>query len=1088
MTLLPARAYTALSGIALVAYFFLPASLADVGYDAFGLACVAAIGWLVLSGRVTRGRGAWVLFGVANLLWVAGDLATAALTSSSAAGTPPFPSVADGIYLAAYPVLAVAIVWAARLRGPSRDLISTLDGLMVASAAAIPVWVIWVAPALKDSGLDAFGAGVSIAYPAMDLLLIVAGVRFVLGSGSWNTSAVLLTVGFLATVASDIVYNVTLLAETYAMPDPVDAGWLVGYALWGVAALHPSAPAVLDRGTSKYGVPLRSRLWILVAVVALPLAVIASEFMRGKTVGLLVVIVPVAIICCSMVLRLRLLARSGTSSWHAAALLAAAGFLVVSVSVALTQVHAHTGRQERISNGLLEAVAMAERVDGVAARTLSAGPDVSLGVWHDLQVERVALARRFGSLSSMVTATEYRRLQAAEVRYFGRVTAQTDLVHANRRAEAAAAGARDVIPAHAALIQELRSVADHYRLKTQRSEELGRIGTVVVLLLTLFMLTALLLKYGGVSRAAQVARVRNRATHDSEQRLAALVSGSPDIIAVIDIDSTFVRHTEAAERVLGYPAGALLSTRLDQLLRPSQVDHVRDILASLDGRPGASETLAFEVLRRDGSWFDVEARVVNKTDDPLLDGFVITIRDVTERKQLEAELEHQAFHDPLTGLANRPLLTDRLRQALTRSAAELELQAMILLDIDDFRAVNDSLGHGRGDDLLREIARRLSNVVRSQDTLARVGGDAFALLIEDAESESDARRTAERMLEALQSKPVDIDGGHHQIRASIGLAMTDGRGPGSSVDQSALLLRNAELAMYEAKRDEGGRIEVFESHMHDAVTKRLALKGELILALQREEFSLVYQPIVDIAERRIAGYEALVRWIHPVRGMVSPADFIPIAEQTGLIVELGTWVLREACRQVAEWEASWDQPRYISVNVAGHQLQRDDFASQVRTALADSGLDPKYLLLEMTESSLIQDTEGSERRINELRALGVRLAIDDFGTGYSSLSYLHRFSVDVLKIDKSFVDRVTEDGQGSALVDAIVNMASSLGLTVVAEGIEEVDQVVALAAMRCELGQGYHYSRPLPAADVLGFVLAPGPAAPDRQTPLRVVR
>ncbi|MDO9352918.1 MAG: EAL domain-containing protein [Solirubrobacteraceae bacterium] len=1088
MALLPARAFGALCAVALIAYLFMPAWLADVAYDAFGLACVAAIGWLVASGRVTRGRGAWILFALGNLLWVLGDVTIAIITANVVDGTEPFPSVSDALYLAGFPVVAAGVVWAARLRGPTRDFVSALDGIVVAAAAAVPLYVFWLEPALDDTSLSTFGLGVSAAYPVMDLLLLAVGVRFFLGSGTRNTATTLLALGLVATVGSDFAYNVLLLAGTYSMPHPVDLGWLVSYTCWGLAALHPSAAQVLDPGTARFGVPLRSRLWILVAAVALPVTVIAAAFISGRDLDLGVVLVPLAVISVAMVLRLRLLARSGSTVWRGAALLAAAGFTVVSVSVALTQVHASTDRQEATADQLTAALAQAERVDGEAARTLSAGTDVSLGVWHDLQVERVALMRRIADLGPSINPREQDAVDRLMFRYLDAVRGQVDLVQGDQPKAASVAGMREVVPAHDRLAGRLDSLSVHHRDRADRSALLGRIGTVVVLLASLIVLTALLLKYGGVSRAASLARERNRAAREGEQRLAALVEGSADILTVIDANTTIAGHAESVERVLGYPEGTLLGTELAELLRPGHADHIRRLLSDLEGALGASETLTFQILRADGSWLDAEARVVNQTDDPLLGGFVVTVRDVSDRKQLEAELEHQAFHDPLTGLANRPLLTDRLRQALTRSVEGSSLQAMVLLDVDDFKAVNDSLGHGRGDDLLREIARRLSDCVRSQDTLARVGGDAFALLIEDAEGDGDAMRTAERMLEAIQSSPVSLEGGQHGIRASIGVAITDGSGPGSTIDRSNQLFRNAELAMYEAKREEGGRIELFESHMHDAVTKRLELKSEMVRALEREEFTLVYQPIVDIAGRTILGYEALVRWVHPTRGFISPGDFVPIAEQTGLIVELGTWVLREACRQLAAWLPGWDAPRYVSVNVAGHQLQRDDFSDQVRSALSDSGLSPRHLLLEMTESSLIQDTEGSVRRIDELRALGVRLAIDDFGTGYSSLSYLHRFSIDVLKIDKSFIDRVTEEGPGGALVDAIVNMASSLGLAVVAEGIEEPAQVRALVDIRCELGQGYHYARPLPVGDVAAFELAPGPAAPVQQGPLRILR
>ncbi|MBJ7471244.1 MAG: bifunctional diguanylate cyclase/phosphodiesterase, partial [Solirubrobacteraceae bacterium] len=397
------------------------------------------------------------------------------------------------------------------------------------------------------------------------------------------------------------------------------------------------------------------------------------------------------------------------------------------------------------------------------------------------------------------------------------------------------------------------------------------------------------------------------------------------------------------------------------------------------------------------------------------------------------------------------------------------LFGFVLIDLDDFRAVNDSLGHQVGNELLCALADRLRDCVRPGEILARVGGDGFAIVSEDLDGAGDAVATAECMLSALTT-PFEVGGTTHLAHASVGIAVCDASGEGTAAERAASMLRDAELAMYAAKDREGNTFKLFTAEMHDAVANRLELKAELARAILNEEFTLAYQPLIDIAERRIVGYEALVRWVHPERGFVSPGDFIPLAEQTGLIVELGTWVLGEACRQLAEWrEDGWAENRYMSVNLAGNQLQREDFPQQVSAALDASGLPASVLMLEVTESSLILDIEGSQRRMEAVRDLGVRFAIDDFGTGYSSLSYLSKFPLDVLKIDKSFTDEITAGPRGRAIVDAIVNMAASLDLQVVAEGIEEPEQVAVLAEMRCGLGQGYFYARPLPPADVPAF-------------------
>jgi diguanylate cyclase (GGDEF)-like protein len=416
------------------------------------------------------------------------------------------------------------------------------------------------------------------------------------------------------------------------------------------------------------------------------------------------------------------------------------------------------------------------------------------------------------------------------------------------------------------------------------------------------------------------------------------------------------------------------------------------------------------------------------------------------RRVRDGELQRLAFHDALTGLPNRSLFEQRIAETLA-----VEEPAMVaFLDLDDFKQVNDSLGHAAGDRLLEICGERLRNALRAEDTVARLGGDEFAILVRGA-SEPDL--VVERLFDVLAT-PVLLEGKRLHLRASVGVATTD-----SGHD----LLRNADLAMYAAKAAGTNRYAVFTDDMHVHALARLDRREQLERAIENEELVLHYQPIVDLDLGRVAGFEALVRWQHPSRGLLGPGEFIPLAEETGLIVPLGRWVLREACRQATTWAGA----PYLSVNVAGLQLEQPGFEDEVAAALEDGGLGAGRLMLEVTESSLVGDLEAE--RLQALRRLGVRLAIDDFGTGYSSLSYLRKFPMDVLKIDRSFTRDACDD---NALLEAIVAMGESLGLVLVPEGIEEPEQADALRALGCRLGQGFLFGKPVPADQLTGVALS----------------
>ncbi len=466
---------------------------------------------------------------------------------------------------------------------------------------------------------------------------------------------------------------------------------------------------------------------------------------------------------------------------------------------------------------------------------------------------------------------------------------------------------------------------------------------------------------------------------------------------------------------------------------------------------------------RAAPWVRISAGPVRDRDGAIVAGVAVA-EDVTQRRGLEEQLAHQAFHDPLTGLANRALFRDRVEHALAQVGRTTGDVAVLFLDLDDFKSVNDSLGHAEGDQLLVQVAARLLNATRGSDTVARLGGDEFAVLLANAGG-GEAHVVANRILSSL-TRPVQLCAREVAVGASIGIATARA---GETTEE---LLRNADLAMYQAKARGKGMYEEFAPPMYEAVRDRVSLGSDLHHALERREFRLVYQPVVDLATEAIVGVEALVRWHHPERGVVGPAAFIPIAEESGMILPLGRWVLGEACRQAAAWRALGLEELRVAVNISGRQLEHPQLVADVASALGDARLPPAALLLEITEGVVMQDTEASLRRLHELKELGIRLAIDDFGTGYSSLSYLQRFPVDVLKIDKSFVDGVASGGSHAALARTIIALGETLSLRTVAEGIETAEQGASLLALGCRTGQGYHYARPLPPDEVTALMLA----------------
>jgi diguanylate cyclase (GGDEF)-like protein len=464
-------------------------------------------------------------------------------------------------------------------------------------------------------------------------------------------------------------------------------------------------------------------------------------------------------------------------------------------------------------------------------------------------------------------------------------------------------------------------------------------------------------------------------------------------------------------------------------------------------------------------------RTYSRTEREILEAFAEHASlALTDAKTL-SQMQHQAFHDALTGLPNRALFLDRLAHALARRRAAASPLAVLFLDLDRFKVVNDSLGHGAGDQILVAVAERLKSCLRPADTAARLGGDEFAILVEDMTRRTDAVEVAERLQQALRA-PFEVADREVFVSASIGIA--------SSGDGAEDLLRDADAAMYRAKGEGKGRYQLFEPGMQAAVLERLELEADLQRAIERNELLLQYQPINDLSTHEVVGVEALVRWQHPTRGLVPPLAFIPLAEETGLILPIGRWVMEHACRQAALWQARRgpEEPLVIGINLSARQLQEPGFACEVAETVRRYALDPPNVVLEITETVLMDDSETIAAQLAELKELGVRIAIDDFGTGYSSLGYLRDFRVDILKIAKPFVDGVGRGAEDSALAQAIIDVGASLGLDIVAEGIELPLQLAKLRELGCGYGQGFYFSKPVDEAGI-DRILREGFPAPE---------
>jgi diguanylate cyclase (GGDEF)-like protein/PAS domain S-box-containing protein len=983
----------------------------------------------------------WILIALGQVFFVAGDVIT--YNYQRFFGTDlPYPSIGDVFYLSVYPCLFLGILLLIRHRSPGRDRDSAIDSLIVGIGVGVLSWVFLIAPYTHDSSLTLSQELVSIGYPLMDLMLVTGAIRLAVGGGGRkNLAFTFLLAAVIALFVTDAMYGWVNLHGIYDnQTGYLEGGWAAFYLLLGAAALHPGVRVFSQRASVVRTRLSRTRL-IILAVVSLTApvtnAVIVGRYSTGNQRGdQMVVLIASVVLFLLVIARMSGLVRQQERSATRERALREAGVALVTATNE-TAIHEAAIEAARALGGADAAVRLCEVAD--------AGSDDLVVVAADAEAKDLA-GRRFPL--SVLQDWKRQRLLDRDA-------------YVVRSHESTLGGSLD-LPDHrdGSVLAAPLFIRDEFRGMMVVATPQEMPISVVDSLRALSSQVALALE--------SAALTEDLLLRQSEARFASLVKNSSDVVTVIEPDTDVRYASPSASRVLGTDPAELEGTRFLDLVHPDDKTRVLSFLTSASDGEGNTALLEFRVRHRDGRYLFTETLRTSLLGDTNVNGIVLNTRDITERKQFEEQLQHQTFHDPVTNLANRALFRDRVLHAIERQERDGKPIAVLFMDIDDFKTVNDSLGHASGDILLLEVGERLKSALRSADTAARLGGDEFAILLEDGGEGIQAAEVAERVMQMLEA-PFHLEPKEVFVRASIGIAVAEA---GGAVGEEAAetLMRNADVAMYMAKERGKGRYQVFEPEMHDTALRRLELKADLQRALENGEFILHYQPVIELDTGSITGVEALIRWIHPQRGIVQPLEFIPLAEETGLIVPIGRWVLKEACRYAIELRELFPRDPsapvfHMAVNLSARQLARPEIVDEVRDILAETGLDPSALILEITESMVMQDMELAIERLNQLKELGVLLAIDDFGTGYSSLNYVRRFPVDILKVDKSFIDGVADGGESSALTAAVIELASILNLKPVAEGIERADQLQRLLDLDCDLGQGYLFARPLePAA------------------------
>ncbi|MFJ3670902.1 aminotransferase class I/II-fold pyridoxal phosphate-dependent enzyme [Streptomyces sp. NPDC090106] len=985
-------AYVTSVAVATVVYLTVPVTRTPL-WAAIGLSGVVAV---LVGTRLHRPAHHWPWWVLAAglLTFIAGDTYYNVMEGYFHASNP-FPSPADACYLATYPLLAIGLSGLIRYRYAGPDLPSLLDALIITCGLALPVWVYLVQPLAEVDGLTWQQRAISIAYPLGDVLVLALLARLVTPSpvDGHNRSVQLLVVGTTTLLGFDIAYGILQLNDMWETGTLLDTGWIVFYTAWALAALHPSMVELTTTVSQKESLLPRPRRLVVLAVATL----IAPGILLYE--GL-----------------------AGTAH-HASVIAAFSGvlFLLVILRLAgMVVAHRRAVARELALRRAAASLVSAVRQEEVA-RSCETAVDTLLGpaVPHRtllLSAERAAELAPDGT--RMVPGAELDPGLAAELDGPSAVLA-CPMTPPDRPTAAVpglllVAGPREQLTETRASLEIL---ASHAGLAVER-----------------------------VALRQEIIR------RESEAYFRTLVRNTSDVILILEDDDTIRYASPSAASVFG--TADLVGAALPELLDARDRNRAaRELTAVRDNGPRAAHDHWW--VRHRAGRVEVEVRCSDFRDERTVAGLVVTLRDVTEQRRLEHELTQRAFHDSLTGLPNRTLLLERIERALLRGRREASLTCLLFIDLDDFKQVNDTLGHSAGDHLLVAVGNRLSKALRRTDTAARLGGDEFAVLMEDAREPLDAELLAAQVIQTL-TRPFTLGEESVTVSASVGVATAR-----DSTDAEELL-GHADLALYAAKAAGKRQWRRFQPLLHTRMVERHDLQSRLARAVAGKEFALRYQPVVDISVGEVVGFEALVRWPSP-RRPVSPEQFISLAEETGHIAVLGSWVLENAVQDIAGLQqlSGTGEPPYISVNVSARQFRDAGFVDQVGEALRTPGLAPGSLQLELTETLLLRHDVQIHGVLQALKDLGVHIAVDDFGTGFSSLRYLRDFPIDVLKIDKSFIDDITQDPRQVALVEGIVRIADTLGMQVIAEGIEEPAQRDLLAGMGCRFGQGFLFARPM---------------------------
>ena len=1005
----------------IVAYYWLP-SLRAEAWGLIGLSGVAAIVAGILINRPAR-KAPWLLLAGANLSFTAGQVSFLVLTQIVKA-TVPFPSFADALYLLEYPLYAAGLLIFIRWRTPHRDRRSLVDALTLTVGLALLSWIYLILPYVHNPALSWVQKSVTIAYPLGDVLVLAMLARLLVPGTARTRSVYLLTLGTVGVLVSDVSFGLIQLHGLFHNGTIVDLGWAVFYGAWGAAALHPSM-SELTRPISRQQAeasPVRLIVLMLASLIAPAVLFIQSLNGRYHDDGVIAVF--------SAILYLLVLSRL----WDVAASHRRALGRERAVRLAGASLASAVTVQEAATTVRSAAVALIDpRSPGEALLVVRNGGTLRAVATTDGDSPRMnQLAELTETCLPLLTGSRPLFLPATTL---------------GERARVLLPGCDGMLlcpitlkdrPSGDPLIGVL-TVFGEQRTLADLSATLEILAQQAALAVERVMLSQEVIRRG------------------SEAYFRTLVQDTSDAILIIGDDGKVRYATPSATSIFG-------DTRVEgvylwDLVQDGERDDVTRALTRMREHVGhMSYYEDMRITRRDGVAVQVQVRCSDLRGDSTVGGLVLTLRDVTEQRQLEEELKHRAFHDALTGLPNRLLFQDRAAVGLARTRRDGTTAGVLFVDLDDFKVVNDTMGHSVGDELLVAAGIRLSAVVRDSDTVARLGGDEFALLIENVADSAGVDAFAERIVQAFGA-PFDLAGGSVVSTATVGVATTE---DSADVDE---LLRHADLALYAAKAAGKRQWRRYLPVLSAGMVRRREVQAALDDAVKNSAFSLAYQPIVTLTSGEIAGFEALVRWRHPEWGMMQPGQFIELAEETGHIVPLGSWVLGQAAADIVQWarRAPRQAPLYVSVNVSARQFRDPGFVDGVRRVLAESGLAPSALMLELTESVLLRRDERIQSDLMELKVIGVKLAIDDFGTGYSSLSYLRELPIDVLKIDKSFVDGIGTSEQRLALVEGIIRIATTLHLNVIAEGIETEVQRDLLVSMGCQFGQGYLLAMPVEA-------------------------